>query len=180
MASLIARSPLAGQAPLVLGRLRLAEGRPGPITSLARLKDRPLDALLEGAGLSFPASNSMVSTETHRLVWTGRDQAFLFGPPPEGLAGACAATDQSDGWASLLLEGPGAEAALMRLVPLDLRLTAFPQGRTARAPLDHVQAILLRSGPGAFTVLVGRPTGQAEWRGGGAAMRSLAARAAIG
>lgn len=180
MASLIARSPLAGQAPLVLGRLRLAEGRPGPITSLARLKDRPLDALLEAAGLSFPAPNSMVSTETHRLVWTGRDQAFLFGPPLEGLAAACAATDQSDGWASLLLDGPGAEAALMRLVPLDLRLTAFPQGRTSRAPLNHMQAILMRTGPEAFTVLVFRSMAQSAWHEIGTAMRSLAARASIG
>ncbi|MEH6773610.1 MAG: hypothetical protein V7668_06790, partial [Cereibacter changlensis] len=67
MASLIARSALAGHAPLTLGGLRLAEGHPGPITSLARLQDRPLDALLTAAGLSFPAPNSMVSTDTHRL-----------------------------------------------------------------------------------------------------------------
>lgn len=180
MASLIARSALAGHAPLTLCGLRLAEGHPGPITSLARLQDRPLDALLAAAGLSFPAPNTMVSTDTHRLVWTGRDQAFLFGPPPEGLAGACAATDQSDGWATLLLEGRAADQVLSRLVPLDLRLTQFPQGRVARAPLNHMQAILMRSGAESFAVMVFRSMAKTAWHEIETAMRAVAARAALG
>jgi heterotetrameric sarcosine oxidase gamma subunit len=71
-------------------------------------------------------------------VWTGPDQAFLIGAPAPDLTGLAAVTDQSGGWAALQLQGPGAEAVLMRLFPLDLRARAFAPGHAARAPLGHM------------------------------------------
>ncbi len=65
---------------------------------------------------------------------------------PEGLAGHAAVTDQSDGWAGVLLAGEAGRVAqaLARLVPVDLRPAAFPAVRVLRAPVNHMSAIVLR------------------------------------
>ena len=52
---------------------------------------------------------------------------------------------------------------LMRLVPVDLRDSAFPVGRCIRAPLNHMQAILTRTAPDAFEVMVFRSMGRTAW-----------------
>ena len=41
-------------------------------------------------------------------------------------------TDQSDGWTVLALSGAAAVDVLARLVPVDLRLAAFPVGGALR------------------------------------------------
>ena len=128
MPDLIAKSPLAGRAALTLAGVTLAEADLGQITSVAPFKgqDRALAKALRALGLSFPAPNQVSSKGDVRLVWTGRDQAFLIGAAPQGLDGLAALTDQSDGWAALRLDGPGAGDVLARLYPLDLRVAAFP------------------------------------------------------
>lgn len=180
VADLIAKSPLGGRS-LALGNVTLAEAEPVPITSLAPFNGRlaDVDAVLRGIGLAFPAANRFHETASHRIVWSGRGQAFLFGPPPAGLADAAASTDQSDGWAALTLVGPDAAAALMRLVPLDLRARAFPPGTAARAPLNHMQAILLCTAPDAFLLLVFRSMATTAWHELETALKSLAARARL-
>ncbi|HEX9859171.1 MAG TPA: sarcosine oxidase subunit gamma family protein [Paracoccaceae bacterium] len=180
MPELIAKSALAGQAPLIFGGLSLAEGAATQITSVAALKgqEKPLAKALKALGLAFPAPNTFVQKADIRIVWTGRDQAFLIGAAPEGLAEHAALTDQSDGWACLTLQGPGADAALMRLIPLDLRLASFPKGRAARAPLNHMSAILMRTGPDSFEVMVFRSMARTAWHEIETVMRALAARAA--
>jgi sarcosine oxidase subunit gamma len=176
---LIAKSPLAGQAPVTHGRLTLAEVVLDRVTSVAPFKgDKTLAKGLKALGVSFPAPNASTGSGAVRMVWTGMDQAFLIGADPAGLSGA-ALTDQSDGWACLRLSGEGADQALMRLVPLDLRLAAFGVGRVARAPLNHMAMILIRTAPDAFEILVFRSMARSAWHEVVEAMQIVAARAAV-
>jgi sarcosine oxidase subunit gamma len=172
---------LAGRAALTLAGVTLAEADLGQITSVAPFmgQDRALAKALKALGLSFPAPNQVSSKDDARLVWTGRDQAFLIGAAPQGLDGLAALTDQSDGWAALRLDGPGAGDVLARLYPLDLRAAAFPVGRVARAPLNHMSSILMRPGPQSFEMLVFRSMARTAWHEAEVAMRALAARAAL-
>lgn len=180
MPELIAKSALEGQGPVMLGGVTLAEMTVGPITSVAVYPGgaKAVAKGLKPLGLAFPEPNSSVAKAAARIVWTGRDQAFLIGVEPPELEGA-ALTDQSDGWAVLAVSGTGAVDALMRLVPLDLRLAAFPVGRAARAPLNHVNVVLLRTGDYAFELMVFRSMARTAWHEIVAAMQALAARAAL-
>ena len=173
---------MAGRAALTLAGVTLAEADLGQITSVAPFmgQDKALAMALKALGLSFPAPNQVSSKGGVRLVWTGRDQAFLIGAAPQGLDGLAALTDQSDGWAALRLDGPGAGDVLARLYPLDLRAAAFPVGRVARAPLNHMSSILMRPGPQSFEMLVFRSMARTAWHEAEVAMRALAARAALG
>ncbi len=173
---------MAGRAALTLAGVTLAEADLGQITSVAPFmgQDKALAGALKALGLSFPAPNQVSSKGGVRLVWTGRDQAFLIGAAPQGLDGLAALTDQSDGWAALRLDGPGAGDVLARLYPLDLRAAAFPVGRVARAPLNHMSSILMRPGPQSFEMLVFRSMARTAWHEAEVAMRALAARAALG
>ena len=178
MADLIAKSPLGG-ASVTIGALTLAEANPGPITSVApfRGQGKALDKALKPMGLAFPAPNRISRGKAARLVWTSRDQAFLIGADGAALAAHAALTDQSDGWAMLRLEGREAAAALMRLVPLDLE--AMPIGEAARAPLGHMQSVLMRDEVG-FEILVFRSMARTAWHEIETTMKSLAARVAQG
>lgn len=182
MPEFIAKSALSGHAPLTLLGTTLAEGHAAPITSIAPFPGRTaqVNAALAPLGLAFPAPNNKTVNGDTRLLWTGRDQAFLIGTlAPADLADHAALTDQTDGWAILTMQGPAATDVLMRPVPLDLRATAFPVGRTARAPLNHMQAILTRTGPEAFEIMVFRSMARTAWAELAEAMEVLAARAKV-
>jgi heterotetrameric sarcosine oxidase gamma subunit len=174
---LIAKSPLDGHAPLTFGGVTLAEVGVGPITSVAVHRDgaKTVAKALKPLGLTFPAPNSFAEAKDARIVWTGRDQAFLIGVAAPNLPGA-AVTDQSDGWAVLGLRGVGAVDTLARLVPLDLRLPAFPVGKAARTQVNHMNAILLRTGDYDFEIMVFRSMAATAWHEVAAAMQVLAAR----
>jgi heterotetrameric sarcosine oxidase gamma subunit len=177
---LIAKSALEGRGPLTLGGVTLAEAQVGPITSIAVFPGgmKAVAKGLKPLGLTFPTPNTWIAKGQARIVWTGRDQAFLIGVEPPRLYGA-ALTDQSDGWAVLTVSGTMAVDALMRLVPLDLRLSAFPAGRAVRAPVNHMNAALIRSGDYAFDLMVFRSMARTAWHEVEAAMQALAARAAL-
>lgn len=180
MPDLIAKSALAGFAPLTRAHSTLAEGPIPRITSVAPYPGRmdAVNAALAPLGLSFPAPNGQSAAGSLRLLWSGRELAFLIGAEaPSALAEHAALTDQSDGWAILTLTGPAAAEALMRPVPLDLRLAAFPVGRSTRAPLNHIQAILTRTGPDAFEVMVFRSMARTAWAELAEALEVLEARA---
>jgi len=176
---LIAKSALEGPG-LQLGGVTLAEAEVGPITSIAVLVGGAKDVAkgLKPLGLSFPAPNRTLEKRGARIVWTGRDQAFLIGVAAPPLDGA-ALTDQSDGWAVLALSGVGAADVLARLVPLDLRLSAFPVGQAVRSGLNHMNAVILRTGDYAFEVMVFRSMARTAWHEIEAPMQALAARAAL-
>ena len=179
MPELIAKSALE-RPSLTLGGVTLAEVDVGPITSVAlfpgggKLAAKGLKTL----GLAMPAPNSFAEKKGARIVWTGREQAFLIGVAPPALDGA-ALTDQSDGWAVLGLSGPGAADVLARLVPVDLRLAACPVGTALRTQLNHMNAVILRVGDYAFEIMVFRSMARSAWHELHAAMEMLAARAGM-
>jgi sarcosine oxidase subunit gamma len=178
---LIAKSALAGTAPVTRAGTTLAEATLGPVTSVAPYpgREKKVNAALKPLGLSFPAPNTQSAKGAARLLWAGRDMAFLIGADaPDGLSEHAALTDQTDGWAVLSLTGPAATDALMRLVPLDLRERAFPVGRTTRAPLNHMQMQITRMAPEAFELMVFRSMARTAWHELAEALEMLHARAA--
>ena len=180
MPELIAKSALEGQGPLTLGGVTLAEAVVGQITSIAVFagKEKAVAKALKPLGLTFPEPNCWSVKGDARIIWTGRDQAFLTGVEPPMIEGA-AVTDQTGGWATLSVSGTAAVEALMRLVPLDLRLMAFPVGRAVRAPLNHMNAVLIRTGDYAFDLMVFRSMARTAWHELESAMQALEARAML-
>lgn len=160
MARLIALSPCAGLLPLTVGGLTLTEVALGPVTLIAPFHGRRAqvsDLLQSAIGIGFPAPGTSAMAGPARILWTGPDKALLTGvPAPEGLEGLAALTDQSDAGATVGIDGPAAEAVLARLIPLDLRPAAFPQGRTARTLVNQMMASVTRTGDRAFEVMVFR------------------------
>ena len=177
MPELIAKSALEGRS-LTLGTVTLAEVEVGPITSLAVFPGgaKAVAKGLKTLGLAMPEPNTFTEKKGARIVWTGRDQAFLIGIAPPELEGA-AVTDQSDGWAVLGLSGAAAVDVLARLVPVDLRLAAFPVGRAIRTQLNHMNVVTLRVGDHAFEILVFRSMARTAWHELETAMHMVTARA---
>ncbi len=180
MPELIAKSALEGTASLALAGVTLVELPLGPITSVAVLPGgaKAVARGLKPLGLSMPAPNSFADKAGVKIVWTGREQAFVVGAPLPALVGA-AVTDQSDGWAVLALSGVGAVDVLARLVPLDLRLNVFPVGRAVRSGLNHMNAVILRTGDYAFEIMVFRSMARTAWHEIAEALEAVSARAAL-
>lgn len=181
MPSLIAKSACDGLLPLVAGEVKLGEAAVARITALAPFagQERACAAALGALGLGWPEPGRAVTKGDAACLWAGRDQAFLIGADPAGLAGIAALTDQSDGWARLRLEGAGAEATLARLVPLDLGARAFPEGAVARSGLNHMMMVLRRTGPAGFEIMVFRSMAATAVHEIATAMSALAARASL-
>lgn len=172
MPELIAKTALDGRS-VTRGALRLAEVDLGPVTSVALFAGA---AAAEVAGMRFPAPNTVEQrADGARLVWTGRDQAFLLGAEAPEVPGA-ALTDQSGGWCCLALSGPQAAEVLMRLIALDLRPGQFPVGRAVRCGLNHMNAVVIRTGEDDFEVLVFRSMARTAWHEIEAAMNAVIAR----
>ncbi|MFW8594845.1 sarcosine oxidase subunit gamma [Cribrihabitans neustonicus] len=180
MAELVARSSCAGLLPAVTGGMRLSEEHVGAMWSVAPYTGRQ-DALgkaMEAAhGVGFPEPNRALTRDGVEALWFGRDMALLLGAAPDaGLAGHAALTDQSDAWAVVRLEGERAEDVLARLVPVDLRARAFPEGHTARSELKHMMASITRVGPDAFRIMVFRSMAATLVHDLKTAMEAVAAR----
>lgn len=162
MAELIAKAALEGQGSVARAGLVLSALPPEPIWSIAPFQGADLTPALAPLGLAFPAPGQISTADGLQLVWTGRDQAFLFGgQPPEGLEAAV--TDQTGAWAGISLAGEGGEAALARLVTPDLRLPAFPVGHVLRTALNHIPAIILRHDRSEFHIRVFRSMARSAW-----------------
>lgn len=167
MARLIAAPAVEG-LPLTIGEATLWALDPGPVTHVAPFR---------GAALPFamPAPGRVSPWNGARLVPVGPGRALLLGIAAPDLPGA-ALTDQGDGLACVALEGPAARDVLARLVPIDLREAAFPDGACARTLLGHMAVTLLRAGE-AFEVLAMRSMADTLVHEIAAAMRGVAARA---
>lgn len=175
VAELIAKPALPGEVEHAGLVLRSPEiGRITSVSPFAGQADAAGKAL---TGQGFPASNRFCANGSARIDWTGRNQAFLIGADPLGLDTIAALTDQSDGRACLALSGGTAAVCLMRLNPLDLR--AMQPGEAARAPLGHMQSVIMRVETG-FELLVWRSMAKSAWQKVETAMKSLAACEASG
>lgn len=160
------------------GTVTLAEVDVGPITSIAVFPGgaKAVAKGLKTLGLAMPEPNSFAEKKGARIVWTGREQAFLLGVAAPALDGA-AVTDQSDGWTVLAISGAGVADVLARWVPLDLRLAAFPVGRAVRTQLNHMNVVILRVGDHAFEIMVFRSMARTAWHEVETAMHMVSARA---
>jgi heterotetrameric sarcosine oxidase gamma subunit len=176
---LIAKSALQGRS-LTLGGVTLAETEVGPISSIAVFPGgaKPVAKGLKTLGLAMPEPNTVTEKKGARIVWTGREQAFLLGVEAPVLQGA-AVTDQTDGWAVLSLSGAAAVEVLARLVPVDLRLQTFPAGKALRSSLNHMNAVILRVGDYAFEIMVFRSMALTAWHELETTMHMVAARAGV-
>ena len=179
MPELIAKSALEGRS-LSLGGVSLAELEVGPITSIAVLPGgaKAVAKGLKGLGLAMPEPLSFAEKKGVRIAWTGREQAFLIGAEAPALEGA-AVTDQSDGWTVLALSGPAAVDVLARLIPMDLRLSACPVGRVLRTQVNHMNAVILRTGDYAFEIMIFRSMARTAWHELETATHMVAARGSV-
>lgn len=170
MVDLKAHLPASGLDDTI-GECRLQGFDPGSVWSIAPYPGR--DVHLPGVGM--PGPGQVVPLGMGRLVWTGRQQAFLLGEMlPEGLDAAI--TDQADAWVWVRLTGEDVTEVLARLCPLDLRESAFPVDSCARSLLAHLSAIYIRTGAQSFEIAVFRSMAQTLRHEVTEAMRTVAAR----
>jgi sarcosine oxidase subunit gamma len=174
---LIAKSALEGRR-VQLSTVTLAEADVGPVTSIAVFPGgaKAVSRGLKGLGLAMPSPLTFTEKKGARIVWTGRDQAFLIGVAPPEIEGA-AVTDQTDGWTILALSGAGVVDVLARLVPVDLRLSATPVGTALRTQVNHMNAVILRTGDHAFEIMVFRSMARTAWHELETTMSMVSARA---
>ncbi|MDQ2065717.1 sarcosine oxidase subunit gamma family protein [Xinfangfangia sp. CPCC 101601] len=179
MPELIAKSAIDA-GPVTKGGASLALMEPGPISSIALYAHGAEAGAkgLETLGLSFPAPGQSQENGAARILWTGRDQAFLIGAEAPAMEGA-AITDQSDGWAAFSLSGAGVEDVLSRLVAVDVRLSAFAPGQVVRTGLNHMPMILRRASAEAFEIYTFRSMARSAWHELEEVMGQLAARGTL-
>lgn len=179
MPELIAKSALDGRS-LTVGSVVLSEIEVGPITSIAAFPGEATTVAkgLKRLGLAMPEPNAMLVKDGARIIWTGRDQAFLIGVAAPDLEGV-AVTDQSDGWAVLSLSGADAVDVLARQLPIDLRLSAFPVGQVLRTQVNHMNAIVLRLDATTFQIMVFRSMARTAWHELEDAMHMVSARLGV-
>ena len=154
MAELAALSPGVGVFPIERGGLRVVEAGPEGLWSVMPFAGR-VDAVAAALPCGWPEPGRWVEGGGRRALWSGRGSALVTGPRLEGLDAIAAVVDQSDAWCVVRLEGVGAEDALARLVPLDLRKRAFPDGSATRTLLGHMTVGLARVS-GGFEILAMR------------------------
>lgn len=159
MGELKAITPFASLLPLNIGQATLEEVDAGHMTSLSPFGEASdLSRALEKAhGIAMPKPNRTTGKYGARCIWFGRGEVLLMGPAPDKALGMHAAVvDLSDAWACVTLSGAASVDVLARLVPVDLRSTAFKRGHTARTQVLHMSASITRVGADRFQILVFR------------------------
>lgn len=129
--------------------LRLREIEGGQVWRLSVPRDRGEAfgaAVGEVLGFGLPDEGRFgVSGDGARLYFAGERQWFLtggFASLPAQLAASCFATDQTDGWIGLEMEGAASREVLIRLVGIDVHRASFPAGSVARTPFEGMLAVL--------------------------------------
>lgn len=143
--------------------VRLTPAAPAERISL-RVASGELSALSGALGVQLPERpKTSASTGDRRALWLGPDEFLVIDEGQGGLMAACAASgalhsavDVSHRNTAILVEGPGAAAAINTGCPLDLSSRAFPVGACTRTIFGKVEIVLLRTGEEAFRVEVWR------------------------
>jgi len=178
VADLIAKTPLTGLLPFATSDLTCSEVEFAAITSVAPFKRQEgtvSESLKAQIGANFPKPGRTTGRAHARVVWSGRGQALVLGAAVEPIKGA-AMTDQTDAWACVALDGPGARDVLARLVPLDLRDGVFARGHATRTLVGHMHAVLMRTGPDRYGIMVFRSMARTLAHELKSAMEAVAAR----
>jgi len=175
VADLVERTPCAGLLPLEKGDLTLREA---PILPLHVIMPfRGGTGALADLGIGLPEPGRQVAFGAGHLRWFGRGCVLGLGVDlPPGTDAHAAVSDQSDGWARMVLEGPGAEAVLSRLVPVDLRAPGFGVDATCRSLLGHMNASITRTSDTGFEIMVFRSMARTAVHELGRAMGHVVAR----
>ncbi|MEL6736880.1 MAG: sarcosine oxidase subunit gamma family protein, partial [Pseudomonadota bacterium] len=131
--------------------------------AIALGKDAALEKTLKaGFGLAMPSATQSSEAGGMRALRLAPDQVMLMLPD----AGVRAAEDvaaklghagyvtlQTDAWMICEVSGPGARSALERLCPLDLDPQAFGPGQFARTVMEHMSAVILRTGADSYVLM---------------------------
>jgi heterotetrameric sarcosine oxidase gamma subunit len=176
--SLISRPVFDDLLPFAVEGMTLADATPARILSVAPFEGAlpKVATALGKLGLGWPDPNRATRNGDAACLWSGRGQAFLVNADPKGLEGSAALTDQTDGWAVMSLAGEGAAQVLARLVSIDLRPATFGVGQVARTPVNHMMALLERTGDQAFRIFVFRSMAATAVHEIAVAMQAVAAR----
>ncbi len=120
------------------------------------------EAFARNWDLELPGPKLGTGSDEMRAVRTAPDQMMLVFPHPTPdaevvvrrvLDGCAYTTDQTDVWSVIELSGPGVVTALERFCPLDLAPAAFPVGAFARTAMEHMAAMILRTGDERFLLM---------------------------
>ncbi|WP_234417148.1 sarcosine oxidase subunit gamma [Loktanella sp. Alg231-35] len=174
MANLIALTPCDGLLPISEGSMELREVALERCVSVAPFEGKQKaasDALKAQVSAGLPA----VNRRSGAVTWFGHGTWMLAGDV--SLHGLAAVTDQSDAWAVVSIAGAGVEDVLARLVPVDLRPSAFKTNHVAKTMLGHMSVTITRTGPAAFEIMAMRSMAATLVHELQVAMRGVALRA---
>jgi sarcosine oxidase subunit gamma len=152
---LIAKTAFDGRLPRRVGNLDLSEPDLGQLTSVAPFRGQE-GAVSARLGLAWPAPGEVTTGGGLTALWVGPGRALIMGGAVQDLGGLAAVTDQSDSAAVMRVSGADGPLVLARLVPVDLRPTALPPGRTLRSLVGHMTASITRTGADEVEIMVFR------------------------
>ncbi len=156
MVSLVASDPFGGALPWREAGVSVEAVVSGPVTWVAPF-DGQEASVGELLGEPLPRPGQSGALGDGQVLWFGRGQWLMTGVPLEvDLSGAAAVADQSDGWVACRVSGSAHLDLLARLVPVDLRMNAFPVGAVARTLVKHTSALVVRVAENAVEVWVMR------------------------
>ncbi len=142
-----------------------------------------LTALSEGHVLQVLASAGHADIEQavakigdgkpHAVRAYGPGQWFLVGDAPlssseifakaSQLDGAGSVADQSHGRVRIEIAGTAVETVLAKGTAVDLALSQYPVGRSAMTLIGHISALITRTGPDSFELMVLRGFAESLW-----------------
>jgi sarcosine oxidase, subunit gamma len=157
---LVALSPCAGLLPVTIGTVTLTEVMVTSAVSVAPFSGQAKKVsttLKRATGAGFPEpGQALAGKDGARNLWIGPGRGLVINGPVPDLSDLAAVVDQSDSSAVVQVSGTDAVTLLARLIPVDLRITAFPVGRTARTMVNHMMASVTRTGEDTIEIMAFR------------------------
>lgn len=129
-------------------------------------------AIKLGLALDCPDARMSSGDDAMRLIKNAADQFMAIFPSTDpnasqhiaqkiSNAGYC--TLQTDAWAVLELSSAQAEPILERLCPVDMSQDAFPVGSFARTVVEHIGAVVIRTGPETYLLMSASSSARSFW-----------------
>ncbi|MEM6618727.1 MAG: sarcosine oxidase subunit gamma family protein [Pseudomonadota bacterium] len=168
---LVAKSPLGGLQKVWGKTLLREETNTAAVVASIPLggEDAFAAALLAGTGAVVPAVGDSVAVGDVRVVGFAEAQVMILYPgAPHGgvdtvrtyMGDAAYLVEQTNNWVMLHLDGPLARPALERMTALNLLDTAYPLGRAERTVMEHMGALVVRTGADGFLLMSASSTAQ--------------------